>query len=184
MAKIEGPKSQTPTSAPKCTHSSLLNKGCKGPWGNRVDEGVADGARQKGSTPRTCVHAECPEWSGGFSTGKPPWNPPPPQGCTRTAVHRRRSPPPPPDPSPPPLPMFEADSQNFCSGAFGAKRIYAENFSARLRWGPQGDPGRRGVPANPPLPSPLQTPQKVPTQAPRDPAVGLSGGWFDPQQFF
>ena len=31
--------------------------------------------------------------------------------------------PPGPLPPRPPLPMFEADSQNFCSGAFSAKRI-------------------------------------------------------------
>ena len=35
-----------------------------------------------------------------------------------------------------PLPMFEADSQKFCFGTFGAKRIYASKFSPRLRRGP------------------------------------------------
>ena len=79
-------------------------------------------------------------------------------GCI-IIVHRRRRgggnlPPPlgPPPPPPPPLPMVEADSQHFCFGAFGAKRIYASRFLACLWRGPQGDPGRRGVPAKPPSP--------------------------------
>ena len=43
--------------------------------------------------------------------------PHPPQWCIRMAGGGGAPPP------PPPLPMFEADNQIFCFGAFGAKRI-------------------------------------------------------------
>ena len=61
----------------------------------------------------------------------------------------------PPRPPPPPLPMFEADSQIF---ALVPRGFRLQTFLARLWRGPWGDPRRRGVPAKPPLPRPLQTP--------------------------
>ena len=81
-----------------------------------------------------------------------------PQGCIRTAVHRRRSPPPPPW-TPPFLP-------------FQCLRLTAKNFLRRLRcqedlrlkgFGPPsagtiGGPWEKGGSQPTPLPPPLQTP--------------------------
>ena len=67
-----------------------------------------------------------------------------------------RNPPWTPIPPPPPLPMFEADSQNFASALSVLRGFKLQIFLARLRWEPEGDPGRRGVPAKP-LFRPLQT---------------------------
>ena len=64
----------------------------------------------------------------------PPLDPPPPR---------------PPFPPLPPLPMFEADSQHVALAPSVPRGLKLQIF-----WpGPQGDPGRRGVPAKPPPPT-------------------------------
>ena len=79
-----------------------------------------------------------------------PSSPPPPPSV---AVHRRRRGcPPPPAPPPPPLLMFEADNQNFASAPSVPRGSTLQKVLARLRRGPQGDPGRRGDPSQPPPP--------------------------------
>ena len=66
-------------------------------------------------------------------------------------------------PPPLPLPMFEADSQNVCFGAFRGKRVYASKCLAPLRRGPQGYPRRRGGPSQTPLPLPSEPPLLPPS---------------------
>ena len=67
-------------------------------------------------------------------------------------------------PPPPPLPMFEADSQHFASAPSVPSQVSASNYLARLRRGPQGDPGRRGGPSQTPLaPPPPSDPRSPPS---------------------
>ena len=81
-----------------------------------------------------------------------------------TRLHLPSSPPPPvwpytaggggalPPAPPPPLLMFEADNQNFASAPSVPRGSTLQKVLARLQRGPQGDPGRRGGPSQPPPP--------------------------------
>ena len=102
----------------------------------------------------------------GKEEGQPPsLRPPPPQGCIRTAVHRRSPPPPPPpgppSPPPPPLPMFEADIQNFASAPLVPRGFRLTDFRPSSA-GTIGGPWEEGGPSQPPPPPPSGSNPPIP----------------------
>ena len=157
---------------------------CGGSEGGRQPKTVFVACWRLGNAQQPGRHPTCsPVFPGDLKarsrqTGHPAVGQSPLGGCARDAYKGENTVPPPPrdvlerpytvagggyppprPPPPPPLPMFEADSQNFCFGAFGAKRIEASNFMAPPSAGTIGGPWEEGGGgSHTPLPPPPSDP--------------------------